>query len=325
MKKLLFLLCILFCVNLSAQIVVNGPGTFVWTDSAPTHNPGASGAKFAVNRNTFIWYEWLSGTTWTASGDRIQTISGCSSPAYTPGNHQSRIVINGCTPTPELYAYISGTTWAKLNGGTTYTAGTGISISGNEIEADTSLLATQYDLSQAGVSWPLLAPDGSITAPPYSFSNSTETGLWLRPARFSALDLVMNGATRSGLPGVGISATAGGSDSGNGGNVSFQGGESSTGNGGGLIFAGGFVSGSDPTKRGGDILFSGGGSPLGIGGDIIFQPGNGTIGGTLILRDFYTPTSSADSRGERGSFTTDDNYIYIKTDTGWKRASLSAF
>ncbi len=34
------------------------------------------------------------------------------------------------------------------------------------------------NISQPGVSWPLLAPDGSVGAPSYSFANSTTTGLY---------------------------------------------------------------------------------------------------------------------------------------------------
>lgn len=96
-----------------------GPGTFVWTDGAPTHNPGTSGAKFAVEKATFEWYEWKTGTTWVKSGDRIQQISGCTAPAYVPGKNDSRIVINGCTsPTiPKLYQYVGPTVadWVCLN------------------------------------------------------------------------------------------------------------------------------------------------------------------------------------------------------------------
>ena len=38
-----------------------------------------------------------------------------------------------------------------------------------------------------------------------------------------------------------------------------------------------------------------------------------------------TPASSADTQGQTGDITADDNYIYVKTSTGWKRAALTAF
>lgn len=45
----------------------------------------------------------------------------------------------------------------------------------------------------------------------------------------------------------------------------------------------------------------------------------------LVLPKFFTPTSSLDTTGEVGQITLDDNYIYVKTSTGWKRISLSSF
>jgi hypothetical protein len=38
-----------------------------------------------------------------------------------------------------------------------------------------------------------------------------------------------------------------------------------------------------------------------------------------------TPTSSADAQGVQGDIATDDNYVYVKTSTGWKRSALTAF
>lgn len=45
----------------------------------------------------------------------------------------------------------------------------------------------------------------------------------------------------------------------------------------------------------------------------------------LRLRNSYTPTSSSDPNGEVGSIVRDDDYLYIKTNSGWKRALLSTF
>lgn len=114
MKYALFLLLFFAPFFCSAQIVNNGSGTFVWVNTPPTHNPGASGAKFAVDKNTFIWYEWVSGTTWVASGERVQSIGGCAAPAYTPGKNQSKIVLNNCA-TPQLFAWSeSGEEWVEI-------------------------------------------------------------------------------------------------------------------------------------------------------------------------------------------------------------------
>jgi hypothetical protein len=45
----------------------------------------------------------------------------------------------------------------------------------------------------------------------------------------------------------------------------------------------------------------------------------------LRLRTSYTPTSSADSNGNTGDISWDNNYIYVKTSAGWKRSALSTF
>ena len=39
----------------------------------------------------------------------------------------------------------------------------------------------------------------------------------------------------------------------------------------------------------------------------------------------YTPTGTADSTGNEGDITYDDDFIYVKTSTGWQRAALSTF
>ena len=45
----------------------------------------------------------------------------------------------------------------------------------------------------------------------------------------------------------------------------------------------------------------------------------------LRLRKKYTPTSTSDTNGAEGDVSWDDNYIYIKTSSGWKRSALSTF
>jgi hypothetical protein len=43
------------------------------------------------------------------------------------------------------------------------------------------------------------------------------------------------------------------------------------------------------------------------------------------LRTTYTPTGTADANGSAGDIAWDENYVYIKTSGGWKRAALSTF
>ena len=44
-----------------------------------------------------------------------------------------------------------------------------------------------------------------------------------------------------------------------------------------------------------------------------------------ITIPFYTPTSSDDENGEDGNMTRDDDYLYIKTNNGWRRSNLESF
>lgn len=50
----------------------------------------------------------------------------------------------------------------------------------------------------------------------------------------------------------------------------------------------------------------------------------GFIPKSLIIPTF-TPDSTSDSTGNEGYVTRDDNYIYVKTSSGWKRSSLESF
>jgi hypothetical protein len=45
----------------------------------------------------------------------------------------------------------------------------------------------------------------------------------------------------------------------------------------------------------------------------------------LRLATSYTPTSSADPNGNVGDIAWDNNFLYVKTSVGWKRAALSTF
>jgi hypothetical protein len=45
----------------------------------------------------------------------------------------------------------------------------------------------------------------------------------------------------------------------------------------------------------------------------------------LRLRTAYTPTNTSDSNGSVGDFAWDDGFVYVKTNAGWKRSTLSTF
>jgi hypothetical protein len=77
-----------------------------------------------------------------------------------------------------------------------------------------------------------------------------------------------------------------------------------------------------------NILLANGGGEVGVG---TTTPSsklhiNGAHGyEQLRLHDSYTPTSPGDSNGETGDIAWDDDYIYVKTAGGWKRADLSTW
>ncbi len=52
---------------------------------------------------------------------------------------------------------------------------------------------------------------------------------------------------------------------------------------------------------------------------------NSTGYNQLRLQTSYTPTGSSDSNGNVGDWAWDNDYIYVKTNSGWKRAALSSF
>jgi len=51
----------------------------------------------------------------------------------------------------------------------------------------------------------------------------------------------------------------------------------------------------------------------------------GAGSGALQIMNSYTPSSSSDAAGSTGTIAWDENYIYIKTASGWKRSALTTF
>jgi hypothetical protein len=88
-----------------------------------------------------------------------------------------------------------------------------------------------------------------------------------------------------------------------------------------LVNNGGRVLINNPTDDGGTALqVNGAGS---YSSRVTITGANGYA--QLRLVTSYTPTSSADTNGTTGDIAKDDNYIYLKTSTGWKRAALTTF
>lgn len=64
-------------------------------------------------------------------------------------------------------------------------------------------------------------------------------------------------------------------------------------------------------------------SKLQIAGRLAVTGANGYT--QLVLKTAYTPTASSDANGVLGSVAWDDNYVYVKVSTGWKRSALTTF
>lgn len=134
--------------------IVYGAG-ITYTVGIPTFVPPGNSSRVAIDTVTSKWYEYATPGGWRWSGDRVQDISGCATPAYTPGKAQSSLVLNACTEAqnghgPELYKY-TGSAWLCLNCGGNYTAGDGIDITGSVI-TNTGDLSSTNELQTLSIS-----------------------------------------------------------------------------------------------------------------------------------------------------------------------------
>ena len=163
MKKLLFLLLLIPFLGTSQ-------GTFTapvgYNTGTPTAAPSGVGTRWRFDLLTGKKYTWLPGSmAWDEDAAGIDQVSGCASPAYTPGYNQSTFAVNSCTP-PELYQY-TGAAWVQLNEGQTYTAGTGIDITGTVISNTGDLSSTNelQTLSISGSDLTLSNGGGTVALP----------------------------------------------------------------------------------------------------------------------------------------------------------------
>ena len=169
-------------------------------------------------------------------------------------------------------------------------AGAGISISGtttrtitntgdlsatNEIQtlslsgSDLSLSLGGGTVTLPGVSWPLLAPDGTAGNPSYAFANSEESGMFYDGV------LKITAASQGVSSAKSLEISAGTGAGGNGGNLTLNAG-SSTGKGGGAVFVN---AGSGNGRDGGNVIFIAGNGTDAIGGQVTMIGGDGTFAG----------------------------------------------
>jgi len=113
MKKLLLLLLLIPFLGTSQ-------GTFTapvgYNTGTPTAAPSGVGTRWRFDLLTGKKYTWNpDAVAWDEDAAGIDQVSGCASPAYTPGYNQSTFAVNSCS-TPELYQYYSSA-WHCLNCG----------------------------------------------------------------------------------------------------------------------------------------------------------------------------------------------------------------
>jgi len=179
--------------------------------------------------------------------------------------------------------------------------------------------------SAIGLTWPLLAPNGSKAAPSYSFSAVPNSGMYMLNFLGSNRIQLSGGDGTGTNRGVSLYGVAGNSETNTPGFISYNAGNSSGNIGGSIQFSAGSTISTDTGHNGGNVTFISGLSANGRAGNILLQIGGGAMPGFIIFQRAYTLTSTADANGSTGSFSWDDNYIYIKTSSGWKRAALSSF
>lgn len=189
MRISLILALALVCSGLHAQTNNIFSAGLCHTNGAPNFNPGARGCRLSLDTTTQTFYIWKVGTTWLALGETIDHVLGCSAPLYTPNKWQSLAAYNDCNPR-KFFIYQGAGVWDEV-GGATYTAGTGIAISGGNVISST---ITQYtdeaaqDATGAMVDGTLVYVDatplltraaltGDVTAPQGSNATTIGTGV----------------------------------------------------------------------------------------------------------------------------------------------------
>ncbi|MBK9258105.1 MAG: hypothetical protein IPM42_21895 [Saprospiraceae bacterium] len=115
MKQITLFLTLLFLtiatVGLNAQAIVKGSGV-IYTNGVPGVAVDVDYyAEIAIDTTTGHWYEYnRDAADWEKAGFRVQLIGGSGTPAYTPGDKQSWVVINASN---EVWRY-DGASWVLL-------------------------------------------------------------------------------------------------------------------------------------------------------------------------------------------------------------------
>jgi len=230
MRHALSIVFALFLCSLHAQVNnIYTSGGISQTVGAPTFRPGAKGNIVAIDTVTGTWYvsRDRNSVNWLSMGQRIEQISGCSAPAYTPNKYNSDIVMNNCA-IPEVYYHSGGGTWVCLNcasaGATnltftgsaspytlnsstgtdvTFSEGTNVTLTrvGNnlEIAASGGISTVNTDATLAG--------DGSVGTPLKIAQQSATSGQVLKWNGTTWLPATDAGTTYTGGTGIDVTGT----------------------------------------------------------------------------------------------------------------------
>ena len=220
MRHALSIFFALLLCSLHAQVNnIYTSGGISQTVGAPTYRPGAKGNIVAIDTVTGTWYvsRDRNSVNWLSMGQRIEQISGCSAPAYTPNKYNSDIVMNACA-TPELYYHSGGGTWVCLNcAGATDLSFTG-SDSPYKLNSSTGTdvlfrASTNVTLSRSGDTLDIAASGGISTVnTDATLSGDGSSGTPLKIAQQSATSgqvLKWNGTTWAPAADAGTTYTGG--------------------------------------------------------------------------------------------------------------------
>jgi hypothetical protein len=176
-----FALIAFLAAHLGASAQVNNvyrTAGISYTIGAPTYRPGAGGSLVAIDTVSGIWYisRDRNSVNWLNMGQRIEKISGCSAPLFTPNKMNSAIVINSCSP-PDMYYHTGGGTWECITcggGGGGGTVSSDATIDGDGSGGSPLKIAQQSAVTPKVLSW-----TGTTWEPswgnPYTFVTSGST------------------------------------------------------------------------------------------------------------------------------------------------------
>ena len=245
----------------------------VITNTAPDQVVGLTGGGITVVTGTYPNFTITSNEVDGSTTNELQNLSLSG---------QSLSISSGTGVTLPVVGVTAGTGIGVSGSSGTFTVtNTGDLSSTNEIQT-LSLSGSDLSLSlgggtvtlPGGVSWPLLAPDGTGANPSYAFANSEASGMYYDGV------LKLTAASQGVSSAKSIEISAGTGIGGNGGNLTLNAG-SSAGRGGGAVFVN---AGSGNGRNGGNIIFTAGAGVDAEGGQVTLIGGDGTVvGGSFNL------------------------------------------